>query len=406
MTSSLSQKDININKHNPITNDNIINAKVPLLLEDDSEIFFSTISHEYCICFIDIVNSTNFIANLMNPDKVRKYYSIFLNVMSKIIKGYDGKIIKNIGDSLLYYFPKTEDITDKYSFQNVIECSLTLILAHELLSSKLSKEGLPCINYRISCDYGKVEEATINNKNDLFGSIVNTCSKINMIALPNNIIIGTNLYAKFKSFNFEKIYKFEKITNEFVINSISYPLFSIVAISENEENKEKAKKFLKEFQSNYNDFDSNLIKSIEEEKDIGSSLIQQSNQINNSTRRIMIIDDDEDVLFTYKKMLCNEGFKVITFLDPYEALKTFSLVKDPNFYQLIIMDIRMIGMNGFQLFYKFKNINKNIKILLVSALEIQEESISILPDLASHDVLKKPIAFNDFLNAVKVKLTL
>jgi DNA-binding NtrC family response regulator len=81
----------------------------------------------------------------------------------------------------------------------------------------------------------------------------------------------------------------------------------------------------------------------------------------------MIIDDDEDVLFTYKKMLCNEGYKVITFLDPYEALKTFSLVKDPNFYQLIIIDIRMIGMNGFQLFYKFKNINKNIRILLVSA---------------------------------------
>ena len=45
------------------------------------------------------------------PDKIRKYYSVFLNSMSVIIKKYGGIIVKNIGDTLIIYFPKTSDCT-------------------------------------------------------------------------------------------------------------------------------------------------------------------------------------------------------------------------------------------------------------------------------------------------------
>ena len=333
--------------------------------------------------------------------------------MIKIINGYDGKIIKNIGDSLLYYFPKTEDINDRYAFKNVIECSLTLILAHELLSSKLYKSHLPCINYRISCDYGKVEEATINNKNDLFGAIVNTCSKINGFALPNNIIIGNNLYTIFKSFKFEELYKFEKREKEFLINSIVYPLF-LISISRKLKSERKIRKIAKDSLKDLNEykkFGLDMIKEEIETKEVTKPFTVPHHKTkpsppNNSNVNIIIIDDENDSLITYKQILCSEGYNIVTFSDPYEALKTFSLLKDPNFYQLIIMDIRMAGLNGFELFYKFKNINKEIKVLFITALNIEKESISIFPAILHSDILKKPISNNHFRKAIEDKLAL
>lgn len=56
-----------------------------------------------CVCFIDIVDSTRTTSNLDNPQKIRKYYSIFLNSMAAIARGGGAKIIKNIGDSLVFY---------------------------------------------------------------------------------------------------------------------------------------------------------------------------------------------------------------------------------------------------------------------------------------------------------------
>jgi class 3 adenylate cyclase len=47
-----------------------------------------------------------------NLEHIRKYYSKFINSTSKVVKSYSGKVIKNIGDCLLFYFPKTTDFKD------------------------------------------------------------------------------------------------------------------------------------------------------------------------------------------------------------------------------------------------------------------------------------------------------
>ena len=61
------------------------------------EISFLNDSDSYCVCYIDMIGSTKVISQIATvPDKIRKYYSIFLNSMSAIIKKYGGIIIKNM----------------------------------------------------------------------------------------------------------------------------------------------------------------------------------------------------------------------------------------------------------------------------------------------------------------------
>ncbi|MDQ6863284.1 MAG: response regulator, partial [Thermoproteota archaeon] len=78
----------------------------------------------------------------------------------------------------------------------------------------------------------------------------------------------------------------------------------------------------------------------------------------------------------------------------------------PSHYNLAILDIRMPGLNGLQLYYRLKAINRNIKILFVSALDAVPELTSILPDVkTTNDIIKKPVALDDFISTVRTVLT-
>jgi class 3 adenylate cyclase len=78
---------------------------------------FSGDSIKSCVCFIDLVDSTKNTIT-MEGLNIRKYYSTFINSVSNVISSSNGKVIKNIGDCLLFYFPKTSNINDANSFQN------------------------------------------------------------------------------------------------------------------------------------------------------------------------------------------------------------------------------------------------------------------------------------------------
>ena len=123
-----------------------------------------------------------------------------------------------------------------------------------------------------------------------------------------------------------------------------------------------------------------------------------------SLTNILLIDDEKDILYTFKQGLSSEGYNVKAFADPMEALTHFATV-NPSHYDLAILDIRMPGLNGLQLYYRLKAINRNIKILFVSALDAVPELISILPDVkTTNDIIKKPVALDDFISAVKTVL--
>ena len=125
----------------------------------DEEIKFSDRSENYCVCIIDMVNSTSITAKMTNSDDVKKYYGIFINTMATIARNFEGKVIKNTGDSVIYYFPNTSDSSNEYAFRNVLECCLTMIAANYVIDDKLYEEALPALKYRISADYGKVHMA-------------------------------------------------------------------------------------------------------------------------------------------------------------------------------------------------------------------------------------------------------
>lgn len=101
------------------------------------EIKFSKQSGSYCVCIIDIVNSSQVTANMTNSDDVRNYYSTFINTAATIARNFCAKVIKNMGDGLIYYFPSTVNCSNERAFDDVLECCVTLNSASSAISAKL-----------------------------------------------------------------------------------------------------------------------------------------------------------------------------------------------------------------------------------------------------------------------------
>src|SRR5574338_479633 len=89
-------------------------------------VMFSEKPASYCIGVVDMVGSTKMAASL-GMSRMSRYYQNFLNLMSKIIEAYNGKVIKNIGDCLLFYFPNTCTLQDKSEIRKCVECSFAMI---------------------------------------------------------------------------------------------------------------------------------------------------------------------------------------------------------------------------------------------------------------------------------------
>jgi class 3 adenylate cyclase len=169
---------------------------------------FSEYSSNYCVCFVDIVGSTKITAKLSDLE-TSKFYSTFLNSMATIVTQHGGVVVKNIGDALLYYFPKTD--TDEIEpFENMLKCSMNMLGSRTKINEKLTSEKLPEVSYRISATFGPVRVAIVATStiDDIFGATVNTCAKINSLASPNTLVVGESLYNKIKGlvgYSFEKI---------------------------------------------------------------------------------------------------------------------------------------------------------------------------------------------------------
>ena len=207
------------------------------------EISFTGGSQNCCVCFIDIVDSTRITTfEITDPQKIKRYYSTFINTMAALARDFDATVIKNTGDSVIFYFPKTTDSSNNNmsAFKNVFECGLTMISVNPIINVKLQKEeGLPNLSYRISADYGRVEiaKSLTSISEDLFGPTVNLCAKINSRAEPNGMVIGNNLYQVTKT-KFDHLYHFNKVDGYSIDNSDNkYSVYSIVSKDKNSNDK-------------------------------------------------------------------------------------------------------------------------------------------------------------------------
>ena len=190
----------------------------------DYLVAFSGLAKNYCIGIVDMVSSTKISAE-MNEFEWCRYYEIFLNSMAKILPRFGGRVIKNQGDCLLYYFPESSRAT-QFSLTSCIESALAMKKEHEKINEILKKEKLPKMNYRISLDYGKVVIMNSNNSStpDLIGPPVNMCAKINHIAETNSIVIGGDLYQNIKHI---KDYKYVQKKGFSIGLKYSYPVYQL-----------------------------------------------------------------------------------------------------------------------------------------------------------------------------------
>jgi DNA-binding response OmpR family regulator len=121
-------------------------------------------------------------------------------------------------------------------------------------------------------------------------------------------------------------------------------------------------------------------------------------------KRILVVDDDSDVGLSLKLILEVYGFEVDSFTDPEAALKSFS----PNCYDLVILDIRMSRMSGFDLYRKLKLKENFIKALFLTAVrelgEYDDFKDLVFPKLGERHFIQKPISDIGLIEQVKLIL--
>ena len=129
-------------------------------------------------------------------------------------------------------------------------------------------------------------------------------------------------------------------------------------------------------------------------------------------KRILIVDDELDITLTYKVGL--EGyhygndnnndktrFEVYTYNSASKALSEFK----PNFYDILLVDVYMPDMNGFQLYDKVLELDLNIRVCFISAAELNIEGLKeIYPKISFGCFIKKPITIEYLVKGLLAEL--
>ena len=124
-----------------------------------------------------------------------------------------------------------------------------------------------------------------------------------------------------------------------------------------------------------------------------------------TNKSILAVDDELDIVNLIKRSIDKNGFKVCTFTDALAALEHFK--SNSRYYDIVISDIRMPGMNGYEFIKHVKNINPKVKAVLMSAFEINDKEFhNLLPDIKVDAFLQKPFSIQhlkDILAKISIR---
>ena len=127
----------------------------------------------------------------------------------------------------------------------------------------------------------------------------------------------------------------------------------------------------------------------------------QRSATTNKRNKILIVDDEPDVAFSLKTGLEDNGFVVECFNDPVSALSNFRA----GSYDLVLLDVKMPRINGFELYEKIKQVDSKVKACFITANEVYYESLrEIFPSIDRCDCYVKPISIDDLVIHVKAHL--
>ena len=124
---------------------------------------------------------------------------------------------------------------------------------------------------------------------------------------------------------------------------------------------------------------------------------------NNRNTRILLVDDEYDIALTFKIGLEDSGFAVDSFTDPSSALLNFKT----NSYDLLLLDVKMPKIDGFELCRQMKKIDDKVKVCFMTAFDVRKSDLKVDPTIFNNNnkqIIQKPISIDDLVKQVKAEL--
>lgn len=129
--------------------------------------------------------------------------------------------------------------------------------------------------------------------------------------------------------------------------------------------------------------------------------LDQKNNLKQSPKKILVVDDEEDIRTVLKKGLEIEGFSVDENSNPKEVLEKYQ----PGWYDLLLIDIRMPEMSGFELYREIRKIDNKVRVCFITAFEIYyDEFKRMFPKIHVSCFIQKPLSINQLSKAIKEEL--
>jgi DNA-binding response OmpR family regulator len=127
----------------------------------------------------------------------------------------------------------------------------------------------------------------------------------------------------------------------------------------------------------------------------------KDNNNNNRAYKILVVDDERDITSVITKGLKSNGFEVDSYNNPILALEKFRA----NAYDLLIIDIKMPKMNGFELYKMMKEIDNKVKVCFLTAIEYYNDEFRMaFPKLTLKCFADKPISIDLLAKVIKQEL--
>ena len=128
-------------------------------------------------------------------------------------------------------------------------------------------------------------------------------------------------------------------------------------------------------------------------------------QTSDTVKSILLVDDEFDIITVLRQGLEKQGFRVFGFTDPLLALEHFQINSDQ--YGLVISDLRMPAMNGYEFIKNIKKIKPEVQIFLMTAFEIDDKEFRrLLQSVKIDEFIQKPISIRNLSGIVKKHISI
>jgi DNA-binding response OmpR family regulator len=122
-------------------------------------------------------------------------------------------------------------------------------------------------------------------------------------------------------------------------------------------------------------------------------------------RKLLLVDDEKDLTSLLYTILQKSGYQVVFFNDPLLALERFK----PRYYDLMILDIIMPNMNGFELYRQIRRMDNRVKVCFLTAIsefkEYEQYRKEVYPKLGERHFITKPVSNHELIGRINEMLT-